>query len=401
MKKTEVQFRQSEIRQELSGILETAEAERTDEQRAKIKSLTAEMRRLEADLQAHLAIEVQETENRAAASGEAAGLRALEGRASLGEIVQATFEKRAAGGASAELLQHLGLPETGHLPVALLRDPHWERRAAATITGTTQTSESEVIGPVFSRGVLEYWSAYEIMRSEGGSEAVPVLTNRPSVSAGLTDSTAATATTQAFTIINVPPARYQAEVSFRRTDAVRFVGMDQSLRDAMTGAIGEQLDVAAIQAVESGVTQTDAKKKDDFASLRDRLGFGRVDGRFARSISDIRLLCPPDIYGYAAGLYQTNGEVSAIESIESVAGGVRVSPHIAAADATDKNKRNVIVRLGMARDIAVVMWNSVALIFDEYTRSSEGEIKLSAILMADVKLLRDAGFSAVEIQPQA
>ena len=134
-----------------------------------------------------------------------------------------------------------------------------------------------------------------------------------------------------------------------------------------------------------------------YALYRSQLGYGRVDGRFAASIADVRLVMGAPTYGHAAGQFRSNnaGDRAAVEDLMAVTGGVRVSAHV---PAVASNKQNVIVRRGMARDMVVPIWEGITLIPDEVTKAKSGEIVITAVMLHAVQILRAGGFYKQQTQ---
>lgn len=83
--------------------------------------------------------------------------------------------------------------------------------------------------------------------------------------------------------------------------------------------------------------------------------------------------------------------------LKEQAGGVRVSDHV--PDAAS-HKQDVLVRLGSRRDAIAPLWQGITVISDEVTRASHGEIKLTAVLLHAVKILRTDAFRRIEVQFQ-
>ena len=112
---------------------------------------------------------------------------------------------------------------------------------------------------------------------------------------------------------------------------------------------------------------------------------------------DIRLVVGHETYGHAAGVFRSAnaGDRAALEDLMSVTGGVRVSAHVTAASG---NKQNVIVRLGLARDMVAPIWEGVTLIPDEVTKAGTGEIVITAIMLYAMKILRADGFYKQQVQ---
>ena len=79
----------------------------------------------------------------------------------------------------------------------------------------------------------------------------------------------------------------------------------------------------------------------------------------------------------------------------AVTGGVRVSAHVPAVTST---KQQAVVRLGARRDMVAALWAGVTIIPDEVTRAKQGEIVITAVLLAGIKILRSAGFRKQEVK---
>ena len=86
---------------------------------------------------------------------------------------------------------------------------------------------------------------------------------------------------------------------------------------------------------------------------------------------------------------------SAIDRLMTITGGIKVSPHVPAPAST---KQQTIVRLGGRRDAVAGIWQGVTIIPDEITRAKHGEIQITAVLLAAVKVLRAGGFYKAEVK---
>ena len=163
-----------------------------------------------------------------------------------------------------------------------------------------------------------------------------------------------------------------------------------------SGGLQEGLGKELVDQIVSDVSRTDASAADTFASYRSRFVYAQIDGRYATSESDIRLLVGSATLQDAAILYRSNNaDDSAVDSLRRVSGGLRVSPHIAAASG---NKQDVIVRRGMRDDIHIGLWPGVQIIDDQVTAAAKGEITLTAVLLAAWKVTRAAGFARIQAQ---
>ena len=82
--------------------------------------------------------------------------------------------------------------------------------------------------------------------------------------------------------------------------------------------------------------------------------------------------------------------------LKAATGGVRVSANMVP---TASVKQNGIVRRGGPRlDAVAPVWEGVQIIVDPYTQSKAGEIILTAVMLAQFKVLRAAGFAKVQAQ---
>ena len=129
-----------------------------------------------------------------------------------------------------------------------------------------------------------------------------------------------------------------------------------------------------------------------YANYRANLGYGRVDGIYAASVNDIRILMGSGTYAHASGVFRSNnaGDRAALEDLMAVTGGVKVSAHVPAV--SNANKQNSVVRLGMRRDMVAPIWEGVTLIPDEVTKAANGQIVITAVMLHAVKILRAGGF---------
>ena len=293
--KQKIELKMSEARSKLNALLDVAIEERTDDQKSEIVSLSESLQTLEPELRAALLAEPEKPEVTTDVKPEDHELRALIGTASIGEIVSGALRGKPAVGASKELQDHLGLA-SNEVPLELLRVPV-EARAVTTAPGDVGAQQSEIVQPVFADGDSAFLGARETML-QSGDAVFPVLSTRPTIRGPFKASESAGDTTGTFTADVLEPSRIQAAFSYRRTDAVRFAGMDQALRMALSSGLREGLDKELVDQIVVDVARTSAGAVDTFASYRSRFVYALIDGRFANTEADIRLL---------VGLYYAGG----------------------------------------------------------------------------------------------
>ena len=369
-----IQIRMSETREKFNGLAIT------DESLPEAERLRAELVALESELRA--AIEAD-----GPASPETREWSDLSSRFDLGEMFTNVMEHRASAGAIAEVQTERGLGGND-IPTEMLM----EKRAVTPAPGDVGQNQTEITGFVFPQSVAAFMSIPSPIVPVGDA-TFPVLTSDPA--AGVPAENAAQAeTTGSFTADVLTPGRIQAQFFWSREDAARMAGMGDALQEALQGGIADKLDKEILQGTEGLLTGSKLANHargaaSDYSSYVADLLYGRVDGKYAYDLADIRVVMGAGTFGNAATKLPTNGEQNALARIRDDSGGVRVSAHVPDASG---NKQNALVRLGTRRDMVAPVWGAVTLIPDEVTKAANGQIVLTAVMLHAVKILRVGGF---------
>ena len=392
--------RASEIRSRLSEIAEIAEL--TDENRGELTTLRTEYRGVEEKLQAAIVAEgdAQPLPLGQGGNAEDRAYGDLCGRANIGAIFQSLTERRSTEGAEAELQKHHKLAPH-QVPLDLLRAPV-EHRAITAAPTNTETMQEAPIQPVFAMGSLAYLGVDQPSVPVGDA-VFPVLTSRPVVRGPFTGSDVAAETDGSYDADLLAPERVQASFSYLRTDAARFSMLGESLREALNSGLTEKVDAEGINGTNGLLAGTNlanhaAGGVTTFSQYVSRFAYGRVDGRFAGTARDLKVLLGSTIYAHAGTVYRASEtDTTAIDRIMQVIGedSVRVSAHV---PGVSNKKQNAVIRLGMRRDMVCPMWEGVSLIYDEITGQTKGEINITAVLLFTTKILRAGGFYKQESQ---
>ena len=396
LKSLEKALRLSELREKLNAL--NAVQAPTDEQQTEERDLLASQQTTEVEYRAALTDEGDEATHPTDADAETRERLQLVSRASLGAIFARAVEHRSTEGAESELQAALDLAPN-QVPIDLLRAPV-EDRAITPAPTHVGASEQAILMPIFADGDAAFLSVDQVTVPNGDA-VFPVLTNRPTVSGPHADSTEVAETTGAFSAELVKPERLQAAFTYRRVDVARFSAMGEALRAALNEALSESLDVQIVSGTDGllGATNLDAHAAaavDTFATYVSKFGFARVDGRYAPTAKSVKVLMGSAGYAHAGSVYRGDqSQESAIDRLMTITGGIRVSPHIAAVSST---KQQTIVRLGARRDAVAGLWQGITLIPDEVTRAKHGEIVITAVLLAAVKILRAGGFYKAEVK---
>ena len=313
-------------------------------------------------------------------------------RFDLGTMFTNVMEHRASDGAIAEVQKERGLA-ANDVPTSMLMS---EQRAVTPAPANTGRTQTEITGFVFPQSVAAFMGISSPIVPVGDT-AFPVLTSDPAAGTPAENATQAE-TTGAFTADVLSPGRIQASFFWSREDASRMAGMGDALREALQGGLADKLDKEIIQGTNGLLTGTILSNNarsaaSDYAHYVSSLLYGRVDGKFAFDLSDIRVVMGSDTFGNAATKLPSAGEENALARIRNDSGGVRVSANVPAAASS---KQNAIVRRGNRRDYVAPVWGAVTLIPDEVTKAGSGQIVLTAVLLYATKLLRAGGFHKQE-----
>ena len=374
-----IQIRMSETREQVNDLAAAESAEDISRR----DKLVGELKAQEVELRAAIA-----SEGAAGSSPESREWAGLNSRFDLGEMFTNVMEHRASDGVIAEVQKERGMGANA-IPTELLMVEHRAVTPAPTDTGQTQQA---IEGYVFPNSVAAFLGIPSPVVPVGDT-TFPVLTSDPS--AGVPDEgDEQDETTGAFSAEVLSPARIQASFFWSREDAARMVGMGDALREALQGGIADKLDKEIMQGDEGLLEGTNLSNHARTAASNynhyvETLLYGRVDGRYATDLADIRVVMGSHTFANASTKLPTNGEENALARIRNDSGGVRVSAHVTAVSG---NKQNAVVRRGLRRDMVAPVWGNVTLIPDEISLAKRGRLQLTAVLLYAVKILRTGGF---------
>ena len=385
-----LQLRASEIRKRLAEIAGTETDKMTDEIRSELTELRNEYTDIETRSQAAMIAEDAPIETRS--DPQATELGELQDKASLGNIFDCTLEHRSTDGAEAELQQHHGLA-SNMVPIDLL-----ETRAVTPAPGNVAQNQAAIIKGVFPQSAAAFLGIS--MPTVGVGESIfPVLTKNATVHTPA-ENAAAAETTGSFSADVLTPKRLQASFFYSRESKAKFSGLDEALRQNLSDALSDSLDKQILAGDPTGLLHGTVLDNNNVSAIttfngyRTNLSFGRVDGTYANSVADIRVLMGSGTYAHASGVYRSdNADYSALDALMRVI-SIRVSAHI---PAVASNKQNALVARGNLMHAVAPIWSGIQLVPDEITRlAAHGEIVLTAIMLYNFKLLRADGFHKQE-----
>ena len=319
-------------------------------------------------------------------------LAALADRASVGAIMAAATNQRGTVGAEREIQEEFGLSDH-QIPLEMF--------AITPAPTNTEGNQQPTVMPVFAGSIAAFLGIYMPV-VPAGDAVFPVLVTKPTV--GIQDADVAITETTARSRPNPFPVRLLRRPSAGSGPPLpRFPGMEDALREALNAALGNAMDRQIIRGAVIGLltgtvlANHAAGGVTSFAQYISRFGYSRVDGEFASTAADLRIVMGSGTYAHAGSVYRgTNSEETALDRLIRATGGIRVSPHVPAVSGSDK--QNAIIRRGSRRDFVAPIWNGIALVRDEYSGSQKTEVQLTAIMLANWKLIRSGGFYKQEVQ---
>ena len=386
----ELEIRQGELREELAGMLDT------DADNERVGVLTKELRSLERQITAQRVIEPEPETRSVESKPEDRERLDLEKRANIGDVFGLVINGGAPSGAMAELQQdrHLASNE-----ISIRQLMGLEHRAVTPAPGDVGQNQAPIIPYVFPQAVGSFLGVD--MPVVGVGDAVfPVLTSTLSVGTPAENADQAD-TTGAFSADVLTPLRLQAAYFYSREDRARFAGMDGSLRMNLADGLADGLDRQIMQGTNGLLTGTnladhDAAAITTFEDYISNFAFGRVDGRYAATTAQVRVVMGAGSYGHAGSVYRiASVDRTALDRLMEITGGVRVSAHV---PAVASNKQEAVIRLGQGADMVAPVWENIALIPDEVTKAAGGQIVITAVMLHNVKILRAAGYYKQETQ---
>ena len=402
----EIEKAQSVIRTRVLEIRALSDDKLTDALRSERTELDRRFAEGEVKFRASLdALQIEQAKGVSTLDTADTELRELTRTANCGDVLSASNEQRQTNGATAELQQHYKL-NSNQIPIEMLRlERGVEERAAATVPGSIAGAvQAQVITPVFASGDGAFLGVERPIQPVG-TASFPLLSTSPSVKGPYTDSTEAGQTDATFVANSLAPERLAASYAYRASDAARFQSLDSSLRVALNGGLEEALDEQAISGDDgllngSNLDNHNVTALTSWLQYLDRMLYGRVDGRFARSPADVRILVGSPVFSHLSTLYKSSeSDETGSERLAARSGGLVVSPHV---PALASKRQNVLMRLGSASGGAVQpLWEGITILSDPYSRSAQGEVVVSAILLSNFAITRSAQWFKQQAQTSA
>lgn len=308
-------------------------------------------------------------------------------------------------GATAELQQDLGVG-SAVIPFELFRAGGAHPAAdASTVTSSGDRQMQEPTVPQVFPSPLSMMFGVDRRTVGVGTTAVPAVT-APTAGPVATTAIGTAVADDTVTIEGhvLAPQRLQVSAVMGRDELATFAGLADDVEMVLTEALASGLDRQVLYGLTesggadgAGLLNHGAAPKAPGAvatyatMVKDVLDV--VDGRYAAGAGDLAALLGPTTYAFGLALYRGDHDnESAVEKLDRLTSGVMTTAHV--ADPTDPGdvQQAVVCRGGRRHTgVAQRIWGGGAeIILDPYTRSADGQIRLTAVLMTAGAVIRPA-----------
>ena len=371
---------------ELGTLLDTPAEKRESDFEGKLTDAKDVVRAAQSAVEVAALAEPSVAEHRQDSNG-GAELRSMMDRANLGEMFDKLVGHGIPDGPMAELQQHFNL-QGNQVPLAML-----ETRAVTPAPSDVGQQQQAIIPYIFPQAAAAFLGVD--MPTVGVGEVIfPVLTSALTVGTPA-ENAAQAETTGSFTADVLSPSRIQAAFFYSREDRARFAGMDAALWENLSAGLSDGLDdqiLSGTNGLFAGTNLTaNAQTTDDtFDTYLSNLVWNQIDGRYAAMASDLAMVVGAATYKDLGATYRnTSVDRSALDRIMELVSGIRVSAHV---PAPASNRQDVVIRRGSSRNAVAPIWEGISIIPDEITLAAEGQLKITAVMLYAMKVLRtDAG----------
>ena len=417
------QLRQSEIRSQIAAELDKEIETRED---GLLERLTREAQSVEIEVRASLVVEQEHSIPDTVETPEGRELDELFRRSSVSAFVDETLTGAPLQGANVELRSALlGDNLFGYLPLDLLLEPderfrggeggRFETRADAVTNVATaiQDNQNTIAARVFARSATAYLGA--MMPSVPvGDVSYPRLTSGTTADIR-SDGVELDGAAAALTTDTISPVRLTASYTFGVETLARIVGFEEALRQDLRSVMADKLDSLTINGqaaadsvspVVAGVISSladptnpsDAAIWSDYVTAYD----GAVDGRYAITDQEVRLLVNPQTWRHCMGLQiATSGDL--------VRDMMPRDRFVASANMptvpSSGDNANIATALryasgasAMARGMIVPVWRGIQLIVDPYTKAKSGQRIITAVQMIGFSMSDAAAYGRLEFK---
>ena len=395
-----------EVRQALNAFPEDGEDSKRDELTAKYSTLESKYRA------AIITEDTTETESTTETTAEGRDFGRLRARASISDFVLEVAGERDLEGASKEYRQAvLGDNIAHYMPLEMLAAASQSEYRADAVSNQSDTIEGQmsIAQRVFPRSSIAYLGV--------STPTVPVgAVSYPRLNAGTSadirsdgievDGSAAT-----LEIKEINPIRLTASYTFGVESLVRVAGWEEALRVDLQSTLQDKRDKLALngQAAVASTSPavvgiigslTDPGDPSAVADYTDYLEAydSMVDGQYAVSVEEVRLLVNKALFVHAMGLPIATNRNGGLLRDRLPMDRFRVSANMPASTNANIGKAIAYAAGAPVRGYYMPQWSGVQMVVDPFTKAKSGERVLTAIMVTAFDQVDGRGYALKEFQ---
>lgn len=406
-----IELRRSELRSQLAKL--TGQAEQSDESRAEIERITREYQGTETEFRAATLLADSQPEGieEAAPDAEQRERQELRSKARVTGYLQAALTGKQVTGAEAELAQAAGVDG---IPMELFEKPQpVEKRAITPAPSTVGVMMDAVVPQVFSPSLA---SALMVEMPAVGSGTYAI----PRISTGLTADAVAKGgdapnTAGALGVQTTTPHRVAGalELAIEDIAAVGIPNFEAALRENLSLVLSDELDDQLLNGDGTGANLSgffkalpDATEATNIATWALFLESytALIDGKWATTESDVRMLVGPATYRLAAKTFRANETETTFSTFaRSQLGGMLTNSRMPAA--SSNVQAGIAVRSGMGvepmamRRAVCPHWGYISIddIYGDLALKGQRRFVVSA-LVGDLLIVQPDAYSEVSFK---
>ena len=205
-----------------------------------------------------------------------------------------------------------------------------------------------------------------------------------------------------FTPTVLAPRRLTARYLFRIEDVARLSGMEDALRADLSGALGQSMDNLILNGTgtdpnPSGILHAVSPpaaapvSASGFTDFLSAVAAG-VDGKWARNLTEIKMLTGAASYQLAAASQTATGDLFASDYLIQRSGGLMASwliPVPGTIAGVDDVQSAIVYSASRGAGSAVApVWAGFELIRDPFSDAASGQVSITAIMLWNFAILR-------------
>ena len=405
--KQKILLEQSKTRERINELLGLAE--KTDEQRAEMSTLTDRAQEIEVELRAAIVAEPQVTTETTETGLDAEARERLELRSKSAVVsyVKAACEMRSVNGPEAEYNAALGMG-VDQFPLELLAPPEVRQNTDTD----TSTNQQTWLDRLFDMSAARYLGV--TFNSVGPGVASFPVTTAGATASQQAKSEATTAASWTIGVTELKPKRNSVHCIFSIEDAARIgpgledalqrdlrmalvEGIDRAIFKGDSGPSGTGADIVGMQTAgisESTLTQANKVKGDEVLKMLAAF----IDGKHATAPGDIRIVASVG----SNVLWLTQVQAAAVEN-QTISQFLRASGiswqtrgSIDSSTANGDYGAYIGLSQGIGGSAVAAVWEQGSMLRDPFSGASKGEIGITLSTLWDFKIPRTSNFKRLK-----